>query len=523
MVMRNNSENTMSNLSIKYMLKALGRAAIFAPFTVLMFNGSAYAYNEAEIDIVSPVDHNSANPFVFISFVAKNTHSSPDSSTASYSLIVNDGRSVIMPGTASPNICSSVTSGLPSGTYAETCGCYFDLRQVDTNRSVTNIAVWYQNYNAGTNFEGKAYATFLPHSGPVRPPATAPMCPAADTSTNLQPIVRPGPDQTATSGGWITLDGSASYDPEGTALSYSWIQTSGPTITLTGANTATPTFPITNVTTATDIRFQLVVTDAGGRGAAENLKVTVMPPANAGQCSPWNRDALIDSLVEVQPNGSGTNYSLKHFITGQVDNDLKAEVARLDNLYPNFKTLEIKSYISNAGSGSTPTLGGGGNAAPTMARRFENPVSPAPQLYWMGAPFMEGDWYRLDTKLNLYDDSGNFLNVQEYPDNCLYETVYVKLDNTGSLNGLRAAGPSSNLIFSNGAAEIKSGTSSGGNTGVILDGERIAVSRDGIRLKLPGELSENGQGREIAITEDDLKKTKKKVKKRWRFWKREKE
>src|SRR2546429_1375891 len=43
-------------------------------------------------------------------------------------------------------------------------------------------------------------------------------------------------------GATVVLDGSASSDPDGDQISFSWRQTAGPTITLQGASTANPSF-----------------------------------------------------------------------------------------------------------------------------------------------------------------------------------------------------------------------------------------------------------------------------------------
>lgn len=78
-----------------------------------------------------------------------------------------------------------------------------------------------------------------------------------------QPIADAGPDQSVPAGSTVTLDGSASYSPDGyTPLSYSWQQTAGPSVVLTGANTAKPSF--TAPASASELTFVLVVIDSQG-------------------------------------------------------------------------------------------------------------------------------------------------------------------------------------------------------------------------------------------------------------------
>jgi PKD repeat protein len=82
-------------------------------------------------------------------------------------------------------------------------------------------------------------------------------------TANRAPVANAGPDQINRDPGTIIqLDGRGSSDPDGNALSYQWTQLTGPTVTLSGANTATPSFAAPAVTTAI-YTFRLSVTDNG--------------------------------------------------------------------------------------------------------------------------------------------------------------------------------------------------------------------------------------------------------------------
>jgi hypothetical protein len=71
-----------------------------------------------------------------------------------------------------------------------------------------------------------------------------------------------GPDQTKDEGTLVTLNGTASIDPDGDVLSYAWTQIFGPPVTLSNPGASTPTFtaPLVN-TGGTTLTFKLSVSD----------------------------------------------------------------------------------------------------------------------------------------------------------------------------------------------------------------------------------------------------------------------
>jgi len=101
--------------------------------------------------------------------------------------------------------------------------------------------------------------------------------------SNVAPIASAGTNQTVTSGVTVTLNGTASSDPDGSVAGYAWSQTSGaPTVTLSSGTTSQPTFPAPTVTTAATLTFSLVVTDnRGATSPAASVNVTVNPAAGS--------------------------------------------------------------------------------------------------------------------------------------------------------------------------------------------------------------------------------------------------
>ena len=73
----------------------------------------------------------------------------------------------------------------------------------------------------------------------------------------------------------VTLNGSASFDPNGDPLSFAWSQESGPTATMVDANTSMPTFEAPALTADAILVFSLVVNDGQANSAPATVEVSV--------------------------------------------------------------------------------------------------------------------------------------------------------------------------------------------------------------------------------------------------------
>ncbi len=93
---------------------------------------------------------------------------------------------------------------------------------------------------------------------------------------NVPPIANAGPDQTITApASSVILNGSASSDPDGTIVSYSWVLTTGQgSVIISNSNQV-----IAGVSGLTpgSYTFQLTVTDNSGATTSDSITVTVNP------------------------------------------------------------------------------------------------------------------------------------------------------------------------------------------------------------------------------------------------------
>ncbi len=139
---------------------------------------------------------------------------------------------------------------------------------------------------------------------------------------NSPPIAYAGSDQTVNEGDSVNLDGTGSSDFDGDPLAYSWTQTAGPAVTLTGGDTETPSFTAPMVDTDTTLTFELVVNDGtvdSDPDAVNVLVLDVSPPTEPGPAGP-PADTTPPSVWFASPGEGWTLTDTIAVIAGASDN-----------------------------------------------------------------------------------------------------------------------------------------------------------------------------------------------------------
>ncbi len=189
------------------------------------------------------------------------------------------------------------------------------------------------------------------------------------------PIANAGLDQVVNEGALTTLDGSASLDPQGDTLSYTWTQIAGPTISLINGASASPEFQAPAVGANTTITMQLVVSDGSTDSAPDTVDIVVKnannpPIADAGD------NASVKAGGSFQLNGTNSFDPDSDAITFSWTQASGPVVVLPDAtaVQPTFNApntsgvdLVFKLVVSDGFEGSTPSAGADASFDDTVA------------------------------------------------------------------------------------------------------------------------------------------------------------
>src|SRR5579884_226506 len=123
------------------------------------------------------------------------------------------------------------------------------------------------------------------------------------TGSYQSPTANAGANQSVASNVQVQLDGSASSDPNGKALTYRWTQMGGPSVTLSSSTTVKPTF--TSPYGPTTLLFQLVVNNGTSASAPADVTISVAAPA-AGSGPPCPCSVFGSSATPTTANAPDT-------------------------------------------------------------------------------------------------------------------------------------------------------------------------------------------------------------------------
>ena len=143
---------------------------------------------------------------------------------------------------------------------------------------------------------------------------------------STSPVAHAGEDRDVEIGQRITLNGSKSYDPNGSIFSYEWKQLSGPIVLIDNSKSASASFTAPDVNITTILSFQLTVVDNQGEFGSDQVNIRI--PITSG-FTPY----IIQLSSE---KGVGDDCYPSKFTGQKLEVEGTVTAVRPDDEYPNF-------------------------------------------------------------------------------------------------------------------------------------------------------------------------------------------
>jgi len=273
-------------------------ATLSTPFAGLTFNWMQSPSDALQVSLanttsaIATFTAPSVNTVTTLNFTVT-VQNAGGSSSASTSVTINPPASVLAPNavakaTPSPAASASVVTLDASSSTDTNNPALTPLNFMWSQTSGTPVTINNANsatatFTAPTILNGQPSQTLsftvkVTNAGNVSSTASV----NVTVNAVLQPpvanaVVSPNP---ATGGNVVSLNGSGSTDPQGSALIYLWTQTAGPTVTLFTANSAVATFAAPVIAPdqpSATLSFTLKVTNGANLSTSTQVSLTVKP------------------------------------------------------------------------------------------------------------------------------------------------------------------------------------------------------------------------------------------------------
>lgn len=204
------------------------------------------------------------------------------------------------------------------------------------------------------------------------------------TNVNNDPSAAAGADQTVGEHSVVTLNSTASSDPDSDTLTYAWAQVGGPTVALTGGTTATPSFTAPFLSAGgADLEFELTVDDGDGGSATDRVVIHVQnindpPLASAARPTiavlwPPNHGLVAVGITGVSDPDNNATITITSVTQDEPTNGLGDGDTAIDIVFVLF-LCEFQSHVGKVAEANHP-LDADGDCLREEDRRLVHGVS----------------------------------------------------------------------------------------------------------------------------------------------------